>query len=184
MLTITTKGDYMKKAPRLLLTLAFTALITVSVYANNGTLRFTIDGDTIQTDAEAFMNHYGNYYSNSAINVDFLIISEHVELYFEMFVPNGNNRLIPGTYNLSTAGHDDHGPFTYSYGEIDVLLLEEIGYEYFDVLDGTLTITTTGAGANLQYIVAFNLTLEDEFGFTVPMTGEYRGSIEWEDHSN
>ena len=165
------------KNARLFWVLFFIVLITAAAYSNNGNLGISINESSIQEQVEAYMEYFGNYYSNSAANIDVMLVSDNIEIYFEMFVPNGNNRLINGTYNISRASNDNHRPFTFSYGEI---YLDDDDYE---VIGGSITITSSGSGANISYNIDFNLTLEDDYGRTRTATGSYRGSFVWDDYS-
>ena len=170
----------MKNRLRLFCALAFFAVITVLAYGDTGTLRLTINAGSSQNEVVSSMAYYGNYFSDSATNVDLLFYSDDIELYFEMFVPNGNNRLIAGTYRVSGNQNNDHGPFTFSYGEVDVADEEMI----YDITGGAITINTTGAGTNMVYNISFDLNMEDMDGRAATMRGDYQGPIGWSDESN
>ena len=166
------------KNTRFFCVLAFIIFFTVSAFGNNGNLRITIDGSSFQEEVEAYMEYFGNYYSSTASNIDIILYSGNIEIYFELFVPNGNNRLVSGTYNLSSSLNDDHGPFTFSFGEI---YFDDD--DYYEVTGGTLTVSSTGQGANTVYTVVFDLDVEDDYGFSCTASGSYRGSFEWDDYS-
>ena len=169
----------MKKA-KIFWVLFFITIITVSAYDNNGTLRLSVNNNTIQEEVEAYMDFFGTYYSNNAANVDITLVADNMELYFEMFVPIGNNRLIDGTYNISSASNNYHRQFTFSYGEI---YLDDYDDDYYEVTGGSLTVTSSGQGANITYNIDFNLTLEDDYSRISTATGSYRGTFVWEDYS-
>ena len=156
--------------------LTFAVLILGGAYGNSGNLSLRINNRQIQYEVEAELSHYGNYYSNSAVNVDLAFFSDDLYMYFEFFVPNGNNTLVAGTYNISRSADNNHGPFSYSKGRFAFAI--ENDEIYYDVTGGSVTISTSGAGANLIYNISLNLTMEDDDGQAGTLTGDYRGTFE------
>ena len=168
----------MKKVLKIFWILAFAVLLSVPAYSETGTIRISINANPFQDEVYVFMNHYGNFYSERATNVDLEFYSDNIEIYLEMFIPNGNDRLIAGTYNVSRAEDEDHMPFTFSYGAIG---LNQNGY--YEVTGGTMTVRSSGTGNNLEYNISFNFNIEDEDGLSGTMTGDFQGTFEWEDYS-
>jgi len=149
-----------------------------STSSSGGDNVFTISGKTYGIVGGEMM-HYGHYYSTSANNVDLVLFSEDVYIYFEMFVPVANNRLVAGTYSLSQAANEDFPPFTYAYGAT--------GTEDFDysVTGGTVQVSVSGSGNNAVYTITIDCTLiNDDTGAAAgTMKGTYKGTLDWEDES-
>jgi len=122
--------------------------------------------------------YYGNYYSQSAINVDLLLFNEDFTniVYFELFVPNGSDSLVTGTYNLSLSKIDDHLPFSYASG---AMYIEEED-RFLDVIDGVLTAFVTGSGDDEVYFIIIDcIFIDEDTGEEFPVRGTFHGSITW-----
>ena len=121
------------------------------------------------------MFYYGHHYSNSANNVDLNLYSESEEIYFEMFVPNGQNRLVEGTYNLNS----NYEQFTYHIG---ALFTDDSVYY---VTGGTVKISVSGSGDDAEYTIIFDCILSDEnTGAAGTLKGTYTGTLEWYDEED
>ena len=126
--------------------------------------------------------YYGNYYSQSAINVDLFLFNDEFTnvIYFELFVPNGSDSLVTGTYNLSLSKINDHLPFSYAWGE---MYIEEED-RFFDVIDGVLTAFVTGSGDDEVYFIVIDCIFKaEDTGEEFPVRGTFRGSITWFDET-
>ena len=167
----------MKKVFMFFWVITFTVIISLPAFSETGTLRISVNTKSIHDEVYAIMNYFGNYYSGEAVNVDLEFYSDDIEMYFEMFIPNGNNRLIAGTYNVSRSTDDDHTPFTFSYGGIG---LDQNGY--YEVTSGTMTVRSSGTGDNTEYVINFNFNIEDEDGLAGTMSGDFQGTFEWNDY--
>ncbi|MCL2044433.1 MAG: hypothetical protein FWG89_09875, partial [Treponema sp.] len=146
---------------------------------------FTIIGETYEIK-NGTMYHFGNFFSESAVNVDLTLSTKDEDswIYFEMFVPNGNNRLVEGTYSpeFPAPPDDDYPPFTYSSGSV---VLSDTDTSYY-VSGGTVEVSVSGSGNSAVYTIVIDCTLVVVVGESIyedagTLEGTYIGTLLWND---
>jgi len=137
------------------------------VYDNN----FIINGETHKL-THGIMYYFGNYFSESVTNVDFVLYTSDnkFNVYFELLVPNGNPTLVSGTYNLALNERHDRS-FTYVIGYVN---------KSFTASSGTVNVSVSGNPGNVKYVITIDCTLVDEDNKPAgTIKGTYGGSLGW-----
>lgn len=170
----------MKDVSKLFFIIIFIGIIAATGFTQTDYNSFTIDGKLYEV-FEGSMDYYGDIYSETAIIVDLELFSEdNIYIYFEMFIPEGNKRLVEGTYNYYFSSDKDYKPFTYCWGGVDIELYgKEI---YYEIIDGTVTVSVSGSGNNTIYTITVDCNLVDEDNNSAgAIKGTYQGPLEWYD---
>lgn len=131
---------------------------------------FVINGTTYEFTL-GNMKNFGDVFDTSANNVDLNLISNDTikDLYFEFFVPIGNQKLVSGTYSFAYTCTQ----FTYSAGRIQT---PEMNY---DVTSGTIKISVSGSGNDAIYTIEFDCTIKDVLDLPAgTLKGTYRGTLD------
>lgn len=109
------------------------------------------------------MHYFGQ--DEKATNIDLVLLAQNgAYLEIEMYVPNGNTKLVAGKYNLNTNSTE----FTYS----DSYAVDENDNDY-EITGGTIEIAVSGD----TYTITVNVTLSS--GGTAK--GTYKGGLAWVD---
>jgi len=128
--------------------------------------KLTINGKNYDLSGGS-MHYYGSNENEDAINVDLVLRATNgAYLELEMFVSNGNTKLVAGTYNLNP----NFKEFTYS----DSYAVDENDND-FEITGGTIKVAVSGD----TYTITINCNLKG--GGTAK--GEYKGSLTWSDDS-
>ena len=146
--------------------------------------RFTFAGNTYDIP-EAWMGNFGNDFSDSSVFIGLSFESDEFEIEFWMFVPNGNDRLVAGTYNATPIADDDvYLPFTFANGFAAFYNGEyyEEPEQYVEVSDGTIIVSVSGTGNDIVYTITIDCSVVDEDGNNAGLLKIlYQGTPIWED---
>lgn len=116
---------------------------------------------------EAWQIFYGHYYGPNSNNISLIFVTDKHYVAFELFVPNGNTKLVAGVYQPD----DSYQAFTIAKG----FVMNHEGAVLYAMTDGTITIKLEGN----VYDIDLKGTLEDN----TSVKGKFSGTIEWEDDS-
>lgn len=144
------------------------------------------DDDKIQTNTNEFsfngekvkvvggeQHYYGHYeyYGSDANNIDLYLFSEDLLIAFEMFVPNGKNELVAGTYTKKDTGQAftfiSGGGFTYNDNK-DIWELE------YEATSANITV----AVSDKIYTLNINGVIAGK-----AFAGNYTGTLDWVDET-
>ena len=138
--------------------------------------RFDVNGETY-TITRGGMDYWGNYFNAATDNIFLGLTTGNNEwIALDMLVPNGNNRLVAGTYTFSTATGASIAAYTFVDNNY-TSYIQDADNNKLKITGGTVKISVTGTGDNAIYTILIDCTLEN--GGIVK--GIYRGTLKWYD---
>ena len=138
--------------------------------------RFVVNSSIIFDPYRGQVDYCGHFFNTSTENVWlelFTISDERIAI--DMLVPNGNNRLVAGTYTFNSSGATAPA-FTFVNNDYTSYVQDASGIRA-RMTAGTVKVSITGTGDNAVYTIAIDCTLEN--GGKV--SGTYRGKLTWRD---
>ena len=157
--------------------IVFITVIIFSACGNEPDNFFSINGITYRL-YKGEMYYKGPVIPDRSNNIELYLFYEdendYEEIFLDLYIPDGNNRLVEGTYNLTY----NYEPFTCSYGEIQIEKDRRLLF-YYRITGGTLQVSVTGSGDDAIYTINIDCNIEDQNGLTETVRGTYRGTIAW-----
>ena len=139
--------------------------------------RFDVNGSIYQPFT-GLITYWGHFFNSSTENVYLglpTISDEWITV--DMLVPNGNNKLVAGTYTFNSDGATAPA-FTF-VNDDNTSYAEDAAGNKLNITAGTVKVSVTGTGDNAIYTIAIDCTLEN--GGKVK--GTYRGKLTWTDET-
>jgi uncharacterized protein YjdB len=142
---------------------------------------FTVGGETFtMSEADSYMEYYGHGTNPTAEEMIVRLVSnDGHSACLSVTLPDGNQRLAPGTYTFYT-GEVATAPAGRLLGERESFVYDNTADEmvgYFTA--GTLTVSVSNTGDAI-YTIAVDCTLDSGGKFA----GTYRGGLAWYDESS
>ena len=109
---------------------------------------------------------FGHYFGNNSNNITLLFITDEHNVTFEMFVPNGDTKLLTGNY----LPNDNYQPFTILNG-----LITKDGNTVYSMTTATIKIKVDGN--------VYNIEIEGTLQNNTTVKGKFSGQLEWLDES-
>jgi len=137
--------------------------------------RFNVNGSTYNLYSGQ-VDYCGHFFNASTENVWLQLANMYGEwIAVDMLVPNGNNKLVAGTYTFNPNGATAPA---YTFVNNDYTsYAHDIDGNRLRMTAGTVKVSITGTGDNAVYTIAIDCSLEN--GGSVK--GTYRGTLKWYD---
>lgn len=152
--------------------------------SNSSTNEFSFNGETYKFTS-GNIDYFGNYYSESAKNMEISINSNSKIILIDILVPNEKNILVSGTYNYSDEPNENFPPFSFCsliiQNEMNTFNLNSV----YKSTGGTVIVTVSGSGEQAIYTISVNCPMKDfEGNLSGNLTGKYIGKLSYTDYSD